>query len=223
MSSATGDRGQTRLLQGSPPAALTGTLGVLREPQPEAVELPDSTLARLGFSEVWIDAVRLITTGEPWSMRVYLIPGVSGDGTCSSGSSKPRDNPGELLVSMDIYNPSGRMGATAYSAGQIGAGQALRTYPLPAAGEQQELVLGLVPDGVSSVEVKANDMPAQVVQVRDNFFQAQVLTSQGPAAGVTSVTTTLTWRDAAGRSLRTVSRGSRQATLLRANVEIPGA
>jgi hypothetical protein len=196
---------------------------VLREPQTEAVELPDSALARLGFSEVWIDAVRRIATSGPWGIRVFVIPGVSGDGGCSPGSPRARANPGEPLVSVDMYDPSGRMGARAYTVDDVVAGRAFRIYPLAAAGDQHELVLGLVPDGVSSVEVKANDMPGQIVQVTDNFFEASVPVSQGPTTAVISVTTAMTWYDASGKSLKTVSSSGRQAFLLRASVDIPGA
>jgi hypothetical protein len=150
-----------------------------------------------------------------------LIPGVNGDGGCSGVA--PRANPAGPLVGVEMYNPSSRMGARAYTVDDVVAGRAFRIYPLPAAGDQQELVLGLVPDNVSSVEVKAGDQPAHIVQARHNFFEAQVPTSQGPMGAVTSVTTAITWYDTSGKSLKTVSRSSRQVRLLHAKVEIPGA
>jgi hypothetical protein len=94
-------------------------------------------------------------------------------------------------------------------------------FPLPAADDQQELILGLVPDNVSSVKVKAGNMPGRIVQVRDNFFEAQVPTSQGSTSAAISVTTTMTWYDASEKSLTTVSSSGRQAFLLHVSVDIP--
>lgn len=222
MGAETGGEREVRFLSGPAPAALTEMLGVLREPQTEAVQLPDSAVARLGFSEVWIDAVRRITTSGPWGIRVFVIPGVSGHGTCSPATPRVRANSGEPLVSVDMYNPSGRMGARAYTMDDIVGGRAFRIYPLPAAGDQYQLVLGLVPDDVSSVEIKAGDMPGRIVPVRDNFFEAQVRTSQGPTSAAISVTTDITWYNSSGKSLKTVSSIGRQAFLLRASVDIPG-
>jgi hypothetical protein len=209
-----------RLLRGPAPALLANTPNVLREPQAAGEELPRSALARLGLDEVWVDAVRRITTNGPWDIRTYLIPGVSGHGRCSPQPSRAPSR--EPLVSMDMYNSSGRMGARAYSVDDIVAGRAFRIYPLPATGAQQELVLGLVPDGVSSVEVKANDMPGQAVHVHDNYFEASIPVSEGNTSAVTSVTTAMTWYGAAGNSIKTISAGTRQAFLLDASVDIPG-
>lgn len=222
-----GDARQVRLLRGPAPVVLTETLGVLREPQTEVDELPGSALVRLGFSEVWIDAVRRVATSAKWGMRIFLIPGVRGGGACSPEAPRVRASTGEPLVSLDIYDPTGRVGARAYSVDDVLAGRAVKIYPLPPAGDErgeQELVLGLVPDGVSSVEVKAGDMHAQIAQVKDNFFEveAQVPMSRGPTSAVTSVTTAITWYDASGKSLKTVSRSER-TFLLRANMDIPGA
>ncbi len=218
----TGDAQKVRLLRGPAPAALTETLGVLRGSPTEVVGLPDSAVARLGFREVWIDATRRITSGK-LGWRVFLISGVSRDGACLPRTRRARMNPGEPLVSLDIYEPSGQVGARAYSVDDIVAGRAVLIFPLFAA-EDHELVLGLVPDNVSSVEVKAGDMPAQIVQVRDNFFEveAQVPTNQGPTKALISVTTAITWYDAFGKNLKTVSRSNRRVSLLHAKVDIPG-
>jgi hypothetical protein len=214
-------------LRGPAPAVLTEALGVLREPQTEVDELPGSALARLGFSEVWIDAVQRVATSAKWGMRIFLIPGVGGGGACSPETPRARANTGEPLVSLDIYDPTGRVGARAYSVDDVLAGRVVKIYPLLSTGDErgeQELVLGLVPDGVSSVEVKADDMPAQIAQVKDNFFEVetQVPMSQGPTSAVTLVTTVITWYDASGKNLKTVSRSERRTFLLRANVDIPG-
>jgi hypothetical protein len=225
VSRGTNDAGQVRFLRGPAPAALTDVVGVLREPRAEVVELPDSAVARLGFSEVWIDAVRRIPTSSAWGMRVFLIPGVSGDAMCAHGSPQGRANAGEPLVSMDIYEPSGRVGPRAYSAGDVVAGRAIKIFPLNNVDErntEEELVLGLVPDNVSSVEVKVGDMPGQTVQVKDNFFEVQVPVSQGASRTTASVTTAITWYDSSGRNLKTISR-SEQRMWLHGEVGIPGA
>jgi hypothetical protein len=219
----TGDARQVRLLRGPAPAALTQTLGVLHHPQSGVEELPESAFTDLGFSEVWIDAVRRVAMSSARRMWVFLIPGISGDGACSPGVPRRQANPGEPLVGMDIYNPGGQVGARAYSVDDVVAGRAVLIFPLFAA-RGHELVFGLVPDNVSRVEVKADDMPAQIAQVMDNFFEveAQIPMNQGPRKTVTSVTTAITWYDASGKSLKTVSRNDRRAFLLRAKVDLPG-
>ncbi len=66
-------------------------------------------------------------------------------------------------------------------------------------------------------------MPAQIAQVRDNFFEveAQVPTSQSPTKAVISMTTAIAWYDASGKRLKTVLRKDRRMSLLRAKVDIP--
>jgi hypothetical protein len=211
---------QVRLLRGPPPAALSQILRVLREPEPEVAKLP-GPLARLGFNEVWIDAIRHIATSGGLGWRVFLVPGVSRDGACLPRARRARANPGEPLISLDIYEPSGQVGARAYSVDDVVAGRAVLVFPLFAA-RNHELVLGLVPDNVSRVEIKAGDMPAQMAQVKDNFFEveARVPMRQGTSNAVTSVTTSITWYDASGKSLKTISRGDRRVSL-NATVEIP--
>jgi hypothetical protein len=212
-----------RLLRGPAPAALTQVLGVLREPDAEVAKLP-GPLDRLGFNEVWVDAIRRLATSGRLDWRVFLIPGVCRDGTCLPRAGRARANPGEPLVRLDIYESGGEVGARAYSVDDVVTGQAVVIFPLFAA-HNHELVLGLVPDDVSSVEVKADDMPAQIAKVRDNFFkvEAQVPTNPGPRDAVASVTTAITWYDASGKSLKTVSHSTRWAFLLSATKEIPGA
>jgi hypothetical protein len=106
---------------------------------------------------------------------------------------RARVTPDESLVSLDIYESSGQVGASTYSVDDVVAGRAVLIFPLFAV-DNHELVLGLVPNNVSRVEVKADDMPAQIAQVWDNFFEveAQIPTSQGPRSAVASVTTTIT-------------------------------
>jgi hypothetical protein len=123
---------------------------------------------------------------------------------------------------LDIYEPGGEVGSRAYSAEDIVAGRAVMVFPLFAA-HGHELVLGLVPDGVASVEVKAGDKPPRIAKVQNNFFQveAQVPSSRESRTAVSSVTTTLTWFDASGRNLETISRSDKRTPLLNAKLEIP--
>ncbi len=223
MGEKTGDARHVRLLRGPAPAALTDTLGVLREPESEVEKLP-GPIARLGFSEIWIEAIRRIVTNGKLGWHVFLIPGLNRDGTCLPRTRRVRANTSEPLVRLDIYQPGGQVGARVYSVDDIVAGRAVLIFPLFAA-DDHELVLGLVPDSVSSVEIKADDMPAQIAGVRDNFFEieAQIPTNQGTRNAVTSVTTVITWYGASGKSLKTVSHTNRGGLLLRAKVEIPGA
>ncbi len=137
MGGATGDAREVRLLRGLVPAVLTETLGVLGESQTEAVELPDQAVARLGFSEVWIDATRRIFTSSKLGWRVFLIPGVRGDVSCLPRAGRARVNPGEPLVGLDIYEHSDQVGARAYSVDDIVAGRAVLVFPLFAADDHE--------------------------------------------------------------------------------------
>jgi hypothetical protein len=212
---------QVRLLRGPAPVVLTEVLGVLREAQTEVDELPESAFARLGFSEVWVNAVRHLATSAKWGMRAFLVPGVGRAETCAPERPQTRAGAGKPLVMLDVYQPGGRVGARAYSVEEVLAGRLVSIYPLPAGS--RELVLGVVPDGVSTVEVKAGDMPAQAAQVTDNFFEveAPVPMGKGPANAVSSVTTTMTWYDQSGKSLKTVSHTEQRMFLLRAQADIP--
>jgi hypothetical protein len=188
----------------------------------EAVELP-GPLGRLGFTEVWVDAIRRVAAeGGRLDWQVFAVPGVREAEACRSSTGRMPAKAGEPLVRLDIYEPAGEVGSRAYSAEDVRAGRAVMVFPLFAT-RGRELVLGLVPDGVASVEVKAGDMPPQVAKVQNNFFQveAQVPTSHESRGVVSSVTTTLTWLDASGRSLETVSRSDKRTLLLNATVEIP--
>jgi hypothetical protein len=209
-----------RLLSGPAPVALTQILGVLREPGTEVAKLP-GPLGRLGFNEVWVDAIRRVATSGRLDWQVFLVPGVCGDWIYLPKTRRARANRGEPLVRLDIYEPGGEVGARAYSVDDILGGRAVLVFPLFAA-HNHELVLGLVPDDVSSVEVRASDMPAQIAKVRDNFFRVEprVPTSSEPKKSVTSMTTTITWYDAAGKSLKTVLHSTRRALLLSATKEI---
>jgi hypothetical protein len=213
---------QVRLVRGPAPAALTEALGVLRGGRTEADELPESALARLGFSKVWVDAVRHLATSAKWDMRVFLVPGGGRRrGPCARGPADAASTR-EPLVMLDVYQAGGPVGAKAYSVDQVLAGRLVSIIPPPLG--DNELGYGLVPDGVSSVEVKAGVMPAKTAPVKDNFFEveAPAPTSQGPANSVTSVTTTMTWYDASGNILKTVSRTERRTLLaFSAEVQIP--
>ena len=208
-------------MQGPAPAVLTQILGVLRGAETKAADLP-GPFGRLGFTEVWIDAIRLVAAERGrLSWQVFAVPGVRGADLCQSGTRRVRAKSDEPLLRLDIYEPGGEVGSRAYSAEDIAAGRAVMVFPLFAA-HGHELVLGLVPDGVASVEVKADDMPPQIAKVQNNFFQveAQVPSSRQSRSAVSSVTTKLTWLDASGKSLETISRNDKRTLLLNATVEI---
>jgi hypothetical protein len=222
MGEANGGARQVRLVRGPAPAALTEALGVLRGGRTEADELPESALGRLGFSQIWGDAVRHLATNAKWDMRVFLVAGLVGAEARAPEAAQTRAGTSEPLVMLDVYQAGGRVGAKAYSVDQVLAGRLVSIFGPPL--WDNELVYGLVPDGVSSVEVKAGDMPAKTEQVKGNFFEveAPVPMSQGPANSVTSVTTTMTWYDSSGDILKTVSRTQRHTRLsFTAQVQIP--
>lgn len=231
MGGGTGDARQVELVTGPTPTALTETLAALRKRRTGEDGLPAARLQTLGFDKVWEEGVRLIGISAAWNMRFFLVPGaiLNFEQVCSAASPDARANLGAPLISMDIYDTTGRrVGAVAYTVDDIREGRVVRIFPLPATderGDTHEIVFGVVPDGVSWVKVKAGDMPAQFAQVHDNFFEVEPVVATGVERRktVTPVMTTITWYDESGQSVKTVSHGSRQMWLLDAKVELPEA
>jgi hypothetical protein len=92
----------------------------------------------------------------------------------------------------------------------------VQIFPLLGVGDGhrgQELVFGVVPDGVSSVEVKADEMPGRIIPVRDNFFEVQIPTGKELKETVTSITTSIIWYDTAGKRLKTITHTDQQMNL----------
>lgn len=214
-----------RFLHGPTPPVLTDVLGVLRRPPADQDKLGASALRSLGLSEVWKDGVRLIATIPTWDLRFFMVPGVMLDyrSACERGSREARANLGAPLVSLDIYDPSGRVGPAAYTVGDIRAGRIVRMYGARGAGGrrgEQEIVAGIVPNGVASVKVNAEDMPARTVKVRENFFEVEIPTGKQIAKTVSGLTWFMTWYDEAGRTLKVVTRTARRMSF-RVKMEVP--
>jgi hypothetical protein len=151
-------------------------------------------------------------------MRFYLVPGVI-ESSCSPPLPAAGASTDAPVISLAIYDQGGRVGVTPYTTDEILEGRVVRIYPKPRIGgghEEQELVFGVVPDGISSVEVKAGEMPGRVVSVRGNFFEAQVPTGNKIKKTVTSFITFITWYDTVGRRVKTITRTDRWMTLLSA-------
>ena len=208
-----------RLLNGQAPSELTAILGVLGRPRTELDELPQSTFEPIGYSGVWIDSVRLIAVTGMHELRVFLIPGVMRDPRRAKASRDARSRPGVPLVALDVYQSSGRVGPCAYTAGDLLAGRVVRAHP-PAGTDEERLMYGVVPDGVSSVQVKAGDMPERTAKVKDNFFEARMFTGGVFSEKVSTVTTEIRWIDESGQTLKTITRTERWVMLGQARLDL---
>lgn len=199
------------ILDGPPPIAVLRNLGVLRRASSDRDHIPEAALKDLGFSEVWSSGIRLLGTVRAWNLRLFLVPGVIRNAyqACRSGSPDARSNLGTPLVSLDIYEPSGRrVGSVAYTEGDILSGRILRVYPVRETAEgnsDAQIVVGVVPDGVASVAVKVGAMPTRTATVRDNFFEVEVPMDALTDTRVTLYSWVITWMDAAERPLRTMT------------------
>jgi len=79
---------------------------------------------------------------------------------------------------------------------------------------------GVVPDGVSSVQVKAGDMPERTAKVKDNFFEARMFTGGVFSEKVSTVTTEIRWIDESGQTLKTITRTERWVMLGQARLDL---
>jgi hypothetical protein len=215
-----------RLLSGPPPKQLTEILGVLRRRATYTDRLPQAALSRLGFSEVWADGIRRAGTVTRWDLQFYLVPGVMQDynHACTYGSREARSHLGVPLVSLDIYESAGRVGAVAYTVGDIDAGLAVRSYPgrdMLGTQKEQVIIAGVVPDDVAYVEVgAAGNQAGTRAQVKDNFFEAETAIGKHPTEKVSTLPWSMTWYDVNGDILETITK-TMQRMSFHVSAEIP--
>ena len=159
-----------------PPAGQLSRYGVLRRsPTPadrDALRTLTSQMAAEDIPDVRERYVRAVGSG----LILYSLPYAIGNAAILTGPS--RENP------LCLYAISG--GWDCWTADQVEAGASF------AAGA---LRVGIVPDGVTSVTVRADDGRDYSGRVHDNVYAIDVPTRQGVVQDVRGVT----WRDADGQ------------------------
>jgi hypothetical protein len=194
-----------RLLHTAPPAALTSILEVLRRPALSTDRLPPGGPARIGYSVLWIDYVRLLGAG-PEGIRYFLVPGIDTWrhlGSClrtlplSTRRRLQTEAREQSIgsVTLEAFNAEEELGAIPYTAPAIEAGRALMI--VPSSTSSTALVSGIVPDGIASVTITASNSAPVTVAVTGNFFLSQIPTpGQRPLL--------VEWHAASGSILKTV-------------------
>jgi hypothetical protein len=160
----------------NPPAEQLSRYGVLRRsPTPadrDALRTLTSQMAPEDIPDVRERYVRAVGSG----LILYSLPYAIGNAAILTGDA--RENPLCLYAVSDAWD--------CWNEDQLEAGASF------AAGARR---IGLVPDGVASVTVRAGDGRDYSGRVHDNVYVIAVPRRQGVAQNVRGVT----WRDANGR------------------------
>jgi hypothetical protein len=161
------------------PSSQTATLGVLRRGQTDADRSPaiTSTISRLRAHDVagvHADGVRLLTTDADGVTFVVPVARAGSDGTPA------RHDLLCLVQATPAHGVAGRQvdAGTAYRCGDIADVRAGKLISGAQYGGRLQLI-GLVPDGVATVEVPMYDGPAITAKVTDNSFQVDETNVQG--------------------------------------------
>lgn len=186
------------LLHTSPPRAFISMFEVMRHRTTSADELPKGALVENGYSEIWIDYVRLLAVG-PGRTRYFLVPGIAPSLTptpcvvSSTDVHAPKES--EASVSLDEFDGTEGLGPTRYTASVVRNGGAIVVKPGPT--PSKSVIDGIVPDGVASVTVGASSGPAITATVANNLFVAEV-------EATARVTFTVRWRSSDGAIIKTI-------------------
>lgn len=175
------ERRAPREVNDAPPRALLELMAVLRRPQTEA-DRRFSLRTLLGFETVAVDYVRYLGRG-PRGRRFYLVPGT----VRRQGQGEPAQ---ELRLS--VFNARGGGG------GRADAEALLNNKTTGTSQDRSDdvsVLHGLVPDGVTRVDLRFRREVRKTVRVRNNFW-------------VTTGRRLPSWRYSAGSPVSTVWRGA---------------